>query len=61
MKLPKIAQVRKALVGAAGVLAQVIELGVIHGSALHYAQVASGVLAAVLVYVVPNQPAQTGA
>lgn len=54
MKLPTLPEIRKALVAVAGVLAQVIELGVLHGSVLHYAQVASGAVAAVLVYVVPN-------
>lgn len=49
--LPKLTEVDKALAAAAGVLAQVIELGVLHGTALHYAQTASGVIAAVLVYL----------
>lgn len=45
---------RKSLVALAGVLAQVLELGLLHGTAQHYAQVASTIVAAVLVYVVPN-------
>jgi len=45
---------KKALVAVAGVLAQVLELGLLHGTALHWAQVASGAVAAVLVYVVPG-------
>ena len=47
--LPKLTEFDKFLSAAAGVLALVIELGVLHGSALHYAQVASGAVAAVLV------------
>lgn len=45
---------RKFLVAAAGVLAQAIEVGVLHGNALHWAQVASAGIAAALVYLVPN-------
>jgi hypothetical protein len=49
-------EARKFGLTLAGLLAQVIELGLLHGDALHWAQVASGALAAVLVYQVPNKP-----
>lgn len=51
----RLAEARKALLAAAGVLAQVIELGVLHGSALHWAQIASGAVASALVFLVPNK------
>lgn len=57
MNLSKLlTEARKALVAAAGVVAQVIALGVLHGTALHWAQIASGALAAILVYRIPNAP-----
>lgn len=49
--LPKLTDVDKFLAALAGLLAQVIELGVLSGTALHYAQVASGALAAALVFL----------
>lgn len=48
-------EARKFGLTLAGLLVQVIELGVLHGTALHWAQIASGALAAVLVYRVPNK------
>lgn len=51
-------EARKFGVAVLGVIAQVIELGVLHGTALHWAQTVSGVVAAVLTYVVPNAPAK---
>lgn len=48
-------QARKFLVALAGAVAQVIELGLLHGSALHVAQAVSAFLTAVLVYHVPNK------
>lgn len=47
-------QYRKALVALAGVLAQVIAVGVLDGQALHWANVALAVLTAAGVYQVPN-------
>jgi uncharacterized membrane protein YdbT with pleckstrin-like domain len=52
----RLAELRKAVAAASGLLAQVIELGVLNGTALHWTQTASGVLAALLVYLVPNAP-----
>lgn len=50
------AEARKALLGAAGALAVIVEAGVLHGTAQHWAQAASSALAALLVYAVPNKP-----
>ena len=49
-----VAPARKALVAVAALAAQVIALGVLHGTALHYVQVGLAALAAVGVYAVPN-------
>lgn len=49
--LPKLTDVDKFLAAASGVVAQAIELGVLHGTALHYAQVISSALAATLVFL----------
>lgn len=50
----KLAPARKALVAVAGVAAQLVALGVLSGSALHYAQVVLAVLTAAGVYAAPN-------
>jgi hypothetical protein len=50
----RVAEIRKTLVAAAGLLAQAISVGVLHGTALHYAQIIEAALTAVLVYQVPN-------
>lgn len=54
MKLPKLAQVRKALVALAGAVAQVVALGVVHGQALHWATVVIAVATVLGVHQVPN-------
>lgn len=59
--LSKLAQARKALVAAAGVVAELVAAGVLSGSVEHYAQLALAVLAAVGVYAVPNKPAPAAA
>lgn len=52
--LAALGTVRKALVAVAGVAAQLIAVGVLHGTVLHWVQVALGALAAAGVYAVPN-------
>lgn len=54
VKVPSLGEIRKALIAAGGLLAQVVELGVLHGTALHVAQILSGAISSVLVYVIPN-------
>jgi len=49
-----IAQYRKFIAALAGVLAQIVAANVVTGTALHYVQVASAVVAALLVVAVPN-------
>lgn len=55
LNLKLLTEARKTLVAIGGVLTQVIELGVLHGTALHYAQVASALVAIVLVNLVGNK------
>jgi hypothetical protein len=50
---------RKALVGIGGVLAQIIALGLVDGTALAWLQVAAAAVTAALVYLVPNAPDTT--
>jgi hypothetical protein len=45
----------KALVAVIGVLAQLVALGVLHGDALHYANVVIAVATALGVYHMPNK------
>jgi hypothetical protein len=52
--LPKLAEIRKALVGAIGLIAQIVATGVLHGAALHYAQGVLAVAALVGLYAIPN-------
>jgi hypothetical protein len=61
VKLPTLAQirqevakVRKAAIAGVAVVGQVVALGVLHGTALHYAEGILAAAAAVGVYVVPN-------
>ena len=56
MKLPKPAQIGKAIAALVGVAAQLVALGVLHGTALY---VVSGFIAVATVsgvYRVPNRP-----
>ena len=64
MKLPKPAEMRKAIIAAAGVLAMIcteaIALGLLHGTTqtiVHLVAVALGGITARAVYDVPNAPA----
>lgn len=57
MKLPKLAQVRKAAVAVLGLVAQAVALGVLSGTPLHYAQVILAAATALGVYIAPNKPA----
>ena len=50
---------RKFVVAASGAVAQVIALGVLHGTALHDAQIALSVLTALGVYLTPNADTRT--
>lgn len=49
-----LAEARKALVAVVGALGQALALGLLHGSAEHYASVAIAVATALGVHVVPN-------
>jgi uncharacterized membrane protein YdjX (TVP38/TMEM64 family) len=61
MKLPSIAEVRKFIAAAVGVLAEAVAFGFLHGALLHYAGIIIAAAAALGVYVVPNaQPAPAG-
>ena len=51
-----VGQARKALVAVAGVVVQAVALGVLHGTALHYAQLFVALATAAGVYGVPNKP-----
>lgn len=53
MNLGRIAKFLTALAGAA---AQVVNLGLIAGTAQHWVTVAAGLLTAAAVYMVPNTP-----
>lgn len=54
MKLPTVAEIRKTLTALVGLVAQVVALGVLSGTALHWAQLVLAGATAVGVYVVPN-------
>jgi len=54
MTLPKLAEVRKSVAGAVGLVAQVVAAGVLSGTALHVAQAVLAIAAVAGVYVVPN-------
>jgi len=60
MKLPKVTEVRKALVAAVGLVAQVVAAGVLTGTALHAAQAVLAVAALAGVYTVPNDQPKEG-
>ena len=45
----------KALVAVLGVVAQLIAIGAIQGTALHYAQIVIAVATALVVYQTPNK------
>lgn len=52
--MAKLAQYWKALPAVAGVIAQLIALGLLTGSALHYAQIILSVLTAIGVVAAPK-------
>jgi ABC-type lipoprotein release transport system permease subunit len=54
MKLPSLADVRKALVAIVGVAALLVSAGVLHGTAETIANTILAVATAVGVYVTPN-------
>lgn len=54
-KIPSIGEVRKALVALSAVVGEALTLGVLHGSAQHWATVGIGLVGAVLTYVIPNK------
>ena len=56
MTLPKPATIRKAIVAAVAVAAELIALGVLHGTAQTIAQVVIAAAGAAGVYAVPNAP-----
>jgi hypothetical protein len=55
IKLPKPAEMRKAIVAVVGVVAQAIALGILSGDALHWAQVIVALATAVGVYGIRNE------
>jgi hypothetical protein len=57
----KLAEIRKAVVPAVGLLAQVVALGVLHGTALEVASAVLWAAAVAGVYGVPNAPKTTPA
>lgn len=50
----RLAEFRKGIVAVAGLLGQVIALGVLHGTALHWAQVALAAVTALGVVLATN-------
>ena len=52
----KLATIRKAVVAAVAVAAELVALGVLHGTAQTVAQVVIAAAGAAGVYVVPNAP-----
>lgn len=57
MKLPTLAEARKAATAVVGAIAEAVALGVLHGTALHVAQLVIAGAVALGVFVVPNRPA----
>lgn len=56
MRLPSLAEMRKAGAAVGGVAAMLIAQGVLHGTAEHVVEAVLAVLTAVGVYQVPNGP-----
>ena len=56
MKLPSLAQIRKAAVAAVGLLAEALNAGLVHGTAARWAAVVIAAATAAGVYGVPNKP-----
>jgi len=56
MKLPTVAEYKKGLTAFAGLLVSAISLGVLHGTVLSYAILASTALTAIGVVAVKNVP-----
>jgi hypothetical protein len=54
MKLPSFAEVRKAAAAAVGLVAQIVALGFLSGTALHYAQIIIAAATLLGVYIVPK-------
>lgn len=54
--LARLAEFRKGLVSVAGLLGQLIALGVLHGTALHWAQIILAALTAIGVVAASNAP-----
>ena len=57
MKLT-LTSVRKFIVAAIGMAAEIVNAGLVHGTAAHYAAMAVAVATAIGVYVVPNGGSQ---
>lgn len=56
MTLPKLAQVRKALVAVIAVAGEALALGLLHGTAQNIAQLVIAGAGAIGVYALPNAP-----
>ena len=56
MKLPSAGEMRKTLAAVAGVAAEAVALGILHGTALNVAQLIIAGATAAGVFVVPNAP-----
>lgn len=52
--MTRIAEIRKTLVALAGLITQAVALGVLHGEALHWAQLVLAALTAAGVFLAPN-------
>lgn len=57
MKLPSIAEIRKAIVVVLGVAGMIVTSGLVHGRLLLDVTAGVGVLTALLAYQIPNKPA----
>jgi len=56
VRVPTLAEARKGLAAVAGVAAEAVALGVLHGATLNIAQLIIAAATAVGVYAVPNAP-----
>lgn len=50
----------KTVVAVLGLIGQLVSLGLLHGTALHWAQIILAAATAAGVYVVPNKPKPNG-
>lgn len=55
-KLPKLSEIRKAIINATGLAASLVSLGFLHGAALIDVNTAIAIATVVVHYIVPNGP-----